>query len=102
MLTRFIALLVLSGVLGVLGQDAPEPVTNTFGLEHVGIHGRVTGIVDCDTINALILGKQQIRVRLAFVDAPEKAQPFGQRAKQAMSELVFGKEVELRPHAIDR
>jgi len=35
MLTRFIALLVLSGTLGVLGQDAPEPVTYTFGLEHV-------------------------------------------------------------------
>jgi hypothetical protein len=27
MLTRLIALLVLSGALGVLGQDAPEPTT---------------------------------------------------------------------------
>ena len=102
MLTRFIALLVLSGVLGVLGQDAPEPVTYTFGLEHVSLHGRITGIVDGDTINVLILGKQQIRVRIAFVDAPEKGQAFGQRAKQAVSELVFGKDVKLRPHAIDR
>jgi hypothetical protein len=25
-----------------------------------------------------------------------------QRAEQAMSELMFGKDVELRPHAIDR
>jgi len=102
MLTRFIALLVLSGTLGVLGQDAPEPVTYTFGLEHVSLHGRITGIVDGDTINVLILGKQQIRVRIAFVDAPEKGQAFGQRAKQAVSELVFGKDVKLRPHAIDR
>jgi len=46
--------------------------------------------------------KQQIRVRLAFIDAPEKGQPFGQRAKQALSKLVFGKEVELRLHTIDR
>jgi hypothetical protein len=51
------------GVLGVLGQDAPEPVTYTFGLEHVAIHGRITGIVDGDTIDVLILGKQQPRVR---------------------------------------
>ena len=102
MLTRLIALIVLSGVLGVVGQDATEPATYTFGLEHVSIHGRITGIVDGDTINVLILAKRQIRVRLAFVDAPEKGQAFGQRAKAAMSELVFGKEVKLRPHTIDR
>jgi endonuclease YncB( thermonuclease family) len=41
-------------------------------------------------------------VRIAFIDAPEKGQPFGKRAKAAMSELVFGKDVELRPHSIDR
>ena len=107
MLTRLIALLVLCGVLGVLGQDALRPATYTFGLEHVAIHGRITGIVDGDTINVLIQAKrirvqQQIRVRIAFIDAPEKGQPFGQRAKAAMSELVFGKDVKLRPHTIDR
>jgi len=87
---------------GVLGQDAPTPVSYTFGLEHVAIHGRITGIVDGDTINVLILSKQQIRVRIAFIDVPEKGQPFGQRAKAAMSELLFGKDVKLRPHTIDR
>ena len=67
--------------LGVLGQDAPEPVIYTLGLEHVAIHGRITGIVDGDTINVLILRQAKIRVRLAFVDAPEKGQAFSQRAK---------------------
>ena len=102
MLTRLIAFLVLSSALGVFGQDALTPVTYTFGLEHVCIHGRITGVVDGDTINVLIQAKQQIRVRIAFIDAPEKGQPFGQRAKQAMSDLVFGKDVKLRPHTIDR
>jgi endonuclease YncB( thermonuclease family) len=54
----------------------------------MAIRGRITGIVDGDTINVLILGKQHIRVRLAFVDAPERGQAFGQRAKQAMRKLV--------------
>jgi hypothetical protein len=54
MLTRLVALLVLSGALGVLGQDAPTPVTYTFGLEHVCVHGRITGVVNGDTINVLI------------------------------------------------
>jgi endonuclease YncB( thermonuclease family) len=102
MLTRLIALLVLSGALGVLGQDALEPTTYTFGLEHVAIHGRITGVVDGDTINVLVLGRQQVRVRIAFIDAPEKGQAFGQRAKVVMSGLVFGKDVKLRPHTVDR
>jgi endonuclease YncB( thermonuclease family) len=108
MLTRFITLLVLLGALGVFGQDAPTPAIYTFSLEHVAIHGRITGVVDGDTINVLIQAgqqirvHQQIRVRIAFIDAPKKGQPFGQRAKQAMSELVFGKDVKLRPQTIDR
>jgi endonuclease YncB( thermonuclease family) len=102
MLTRLITLLVLSGALGVPDQDAPTPVSYTSGLDHMSIHGRITGIVDGDTINMRILGKQQIRVRIAFIDAPEKGQAFGQRAKQAMSELLFGKDVELQAHTIDR
>ena len=102
MLTRLIALLILSGPLGVLAQDALTPVTYTFWRDHVAIHGRITDIVDGDTLNVLLQeAKQQIRVRIAFIDAPEKGQAFGQRAKAAMSELVFNKDVELLPHSID-
>jgi endonuclease YncB( thermonuclease family) len=57
--------------------------------------------VTWDTIKVLSTANQQIRVRLAFVDAPEKHQAFGQREKQAISEPVFGKDVKLRPHTID-
>ena len=66
------------------------------------IHGRVVGVTDGDTIKVLVAEKQLLRIRLAFCDAPEKKQAFGARAKQAMSDLAFGKDIELRPHAIDR
>ena len=36
------------------------------------------------------------------IDCPEKRQPFGKRAKQFTSELVFGKVVEVEPVALDR
>ncbi len=66
------------------------------------IQGRVVGITDGDTIKVLVADQKLMRVRLAFCDAPEKKQAFGSRAKQAMSQLVFGKDVDLRPHAVDR
>jgi endonuclease YncB( thermonuclease family) len=71
-------------------------------LEQEAVSGRCIGVTDGDTIRVLTAANQQIQVRLAFIDAPEEGQAFGQRAKQAMSELVFGKALELRLHTIDR
>jgi len=99
---RLIALLVLSSVLAVFGQDQRKPATYYLGLEQEPIRGRTIGITDGDTIKVLSADKEQILVRIAFIDAPEKGKPFGERAKQALSKLVFDKEVELRPYTIDR
>jgi endonuclease YncB( thermonuclease family) len=60
------------------------------------------GISDGDTIRVLTADKQLLRVRVAWIDAPEMGQAFGRRAKQLMSALVFGKDAELRPHTVDR
>ena len=99
---RLIALLILSSVLAVSGQDQLKPATYYLGLEQAPIRGRAIGIIDGDTIKVLSADKEQILVRIAFIDAPEKGQPFGERAKEALSKLVFDKEVELSPHTIDR
>jgi endonuclease YncB( thermonuclease family) len=65
----------------------------------------VVGVSDGDTITARC-GEpgayEQIRVRLAGIDAPEKGQPFGERAKQAMSDLTFGRQARLECHKTDR
>jgi micrococcal nuclease len=77
-------------------------LANTVLGQQSVIHGRVVGVTDGDTLKALVADQKLLRIRLAFCDAPEKKQAFGARAKQAMSELVFGKDIELRQHAIDR
>ena len=56
------------------------------------LRGRVVGVADGDTLTVLDAGQQQIKVRLADIDAPEKAQPYGQRSKQALSGLCYGRE----------
>jgi len=64
--------------------------------------GTVVAVADGDTITVLDAHHEQHRIRLSGIDAPEKAQPFGQRSKEAMSTLVFGKEVDVLWHKHDR
>jgi endonuclease YncB( thermonuclease family) len=57
------------------------------------IEGRVVAVADGDTPTVLDLENEQHKIRLAGIDAPEKAQPFGNVSKQHLSALVFGKTV---------
>lgn len=61
----------------------------------------VIGISDGDTLTVLH-EQQQIKVRLAEIDAPEKTQAFGARSKQSLSDMCFGKTAEVSPQARDR
>jgi hypothetical protein len=54
-----------------------------------------------DTLTLLVDG-QQIKVRLEGIDAPEKGQPFGDRARQELGRLVFGKKVKVETTGKDR
>lgn len=59
------------------------------------LEGRVVRVTDGDTITVLDARKVQHRIRLAGIDAPEKKQAFGTRAKENLSYLVFGKTVRV-------
>jgi endonuclease YncB( thermonuclease family) len=64
--------------------------------------GTVVSVTDGDTITVLDANHEQHKIRLSGIDAPEKSQPFGQRSKESMSTLVFGKEVDVLWHKHDR
>src|SRR5262245_27166678 len=66
------------------------------------LEGRVVGVSDGDTITVLDAAKVQHKVRLASIDAPEKAQAFCERSKQNLSALVFGKDVRADCNKRDR
>lgn len=63
---------------------------------------RVVGVSDGDTISVLDINKTQYKIRVAGIDAPEKSQDFGNRSKEHLSDLVFGKTVSLPEAKIDK
>lgn len=71
----------------------PEPQT---------LAGKVVGVSDGDTITVLDESRQQRKVRLLGIDAPEKRQAFGARAKQALSKLAMAKTVHVTWSERDR
>ena len=83
---------VVAGVLLILGGVARAEA----------LLGRVVGVTDGDTVTVLDAAKAQHKVRLAGIDAPEKGQPLGQRAKDNLSRLVFGKDVRVAWRKKDR
>lgn len=62
---------------------------------------QVVGVADGDTLTVLRDGRQ-IKIRIAGIDAPEKKQAWGQRSKQSLSDLVFGKPVQIEARKTDR
>ena len=66
------------------------------------IIGKVVGVSDGDTVVVLDANKKQHKIRLSGIDAPEKAQPFGQRSKEHLSDLVFSKQVTVESDKTDK
>ena len=66
------------------------------------LSGKVVGISDGDTFTLLTADKQQVKIRLAEIDAPESGQPYGNKSKQALSGLIFGKDVRVVAQTTDR
>lgn len=70
---RTILLVTLLISLPLLAEEIPE--------------GKVVRIVDGDTL-VLLADEKQHKIRLSDIDTPERKQPFGTKAKQALSDLA--------------
>jgi len=66
------------------------------------LQGKVVGVMDGDTIKILAAGNKQFKIRLSDIDAPEKKQAFGNKAKWFLSDLVYRKNVTVQFSKKDR
>lgn len=97
MRTRSLILLVLLLTLAFLGA-AWLIVQPCLAADFTG---RVVGIIDGDTIE--VLHNQRAEpISLNGIDCPEKGQAFGQRAKHAVADLAFRKDVTVQTHGKDK
>lgn len=88
--------LVLSLLLVAAPLFAAPPATETrLTLKVVGVH-------DGDTFTGLNDSKEQVKVRLDAVDAPELGQPYGEASKKALSDKIFGNSVTVITKKRDR
>lgn len=62
----------------------------------------VVGVSDGDTIKVRCGETEEEKVRLVQIDAPEKKQAFGSKAKDALSDLAFQKNIQLERSGTDR
>ncbi len=59
------------------------------------LQGKVVRVADGDTLTILDVNKTQHKIRLQGIDAPEKAQAFGEKSKQSLYDMVHGKTVQV-------
>lgn len=77
-------------------------ISLSSGLNADTLNGTVIGISDGDTLTLLTRERKQIKIRLAEIDTPESEQPYGNRAKQALSTLAFKKQATVSVLDVDR
>ena len=93
-----VAVALCAGLLAAPASAGPHAPASS---EPERFTGRVVGVRDGDSL-VVLADRREVEIRLAEIDAPERAQPWGNRAKQALSELAFGKTVEVEVTDHDR
>ncbi len=68
--------------------------------EAADFSGKVVAVLDGDTLLVLRSGNP-VKVRLAEVDAPEKAQPYGTASQKSLADMVMGKQIRVASRAVD-
>jgi endonuclease YncB( thermonuclease family) len=75
-----------------------EPLITVLACLVIGISDGDSLTARCETLNAM----QNLKVRLAEIDAPERRQAFGQRSRQSLAGLCFRKRALVHMSGVDR
>ena len=69
----------------------------------VGFDAHASSIIDGDTVDVIPAGeKRAIRVRLDGIDAPERGEPFYDRARTFVRVMLFDQSAKVQGRNVDR
>ncbi|HET7203118.1 MAG TPA: thermonuclease family protein [Steroidobacteraceae bacterium] len=91
----------LAMAVPLAGIASVSPAAHATDPPRTVLPGVVVGVVDGDTADVR-LASGMIRIRFHAIDAPESGQPHGAAARRALSDLVFGRQVDVEPFEQDR
>ena len=77
----------------IFNYIATALILSATHLNAATIQGKVIHVADGDTVTVLDATDTQYKIRLQGIDAPEKAQAFGNKSKQSLHEIVHSKQV---------
>ena len=84
-------IIVLSAsAIGLYFYNDYQASNNTLSCN---LEGKVIRVVDGDSITVLDGKKEQHKIRLAGIDAPERQQPYGKVARQFLAKHIIKKQV---------
>ena len=63
--------------------------------------GKIIAVLDGDTVLVARGKERPVKVRLADIDAPEKAQEYGMASRQSLQDMVLRKQVQINSKAVD-
>ena len=98
---RLLAAAIVCAALVALPASAAACGGRSQAEPRAPFSGRVVGVLDGDSLLVLRDGRQ-VTVRLHGVDAPEGGQAYGNVARRALSNLAFGKSVDVQVRDVDR
>lgn len=96
---KTITIFIVLSVYALLGCIEEDTYKSTSAQKTV--LNKVVHIVDGDTIDVIINAKKE-RVRLLYINTPERGQEGYEEANEAMRDLVMGKMVRLESEGRDR
>ena len=76
-------------------------ISTTYPAQAEEFFGEAVTVLDGDTILVARGGQSPIKVRLADIDAPEKAQDYGAESKDSLLQLVLHQQVKISSKAVD-
>lgn len=82
-------------------DDFSRPGPQLAAINRNGLHGRVTSVIDGDSLRIRLAGGGRWEARLYGIDAPEHDQPHGAAAERALARKLLWRAVDIEVVDID-